>query len=345
MAETQNNTSHSNGSHSTDIYWDQHLHHEDEHSHNHHEHLQARNKSGFRLLLTLSLNFIIPMVQIAGGVIANSMALISDAIHNFSDFTAILISYIAYRMGQKSASFQNTFGYKRAEIMAALINGALLVGASGVIIYGSFKRLYHPESVIGYLVMLIAGIGVVGNGLSALLLHRDSKHNLNIRGAFLHMMGDLLTSIVVVVNGFVLMYKPWYWLDPLLSLLIVFFILKNCWTMIREATAVLMNATPRGLDLQKVRETLEGIPGVLDIHYLHAWNMSTAGIAFSCHVVVSEQPISRTEPIANKIRQELLDRFGIDHPTLQLETTQCGKGSTLCELSCIGESPTPVSVH
>jgi len=224
-----------------------------------HHHFHAKDTSGFRLLMTLALNFIIPMVQIAGGFIANSMALISDAIHNFSDFTAVLISYIAHKMGQKSASFQNTFGYQRAEIMAALLNGALLVGASGFIVYGAIGRLYHPESVVGYIVILIAGIGVIGNGLSALLLHRDSKHNLNIRGAFLHMLGDLLTSIVVVINGVVLIFKPWYWLDPLLSLLIVLFILKNCWSILKDATSVLMNATPKGLDLRKIREILEQI--------------------------------------------------------------------------------------
>jgi len=314
--------------------------HPHEHTHNNGT---VKDTSGIRLLMTLLLNFIIPMVQIVGGFVANSMALISDAIHNFSDFTAVLISYIAYKISQKRASFHLTFGYRRVEILAAMLNVALLIGASGFIVYSAIGRLYHPESVIGQLVIVVAGIGVIGNGLSAWLLHRDSKHNLNIRGAFLHMMGDLLTSMVVVANGIVLIFKPWYWLDPLLSLLIVLFILKNCWVILKEATTVLMNAAPKGLDLQRVRETLEQIPGVLDVHYLHAWSLSSTSIAFSCHVVVSEQPISRTEPIATEIRKQLLERFGIDHPTLQLETSQCGNGSTLCELSCVGDSVISVS--
>lgn len=307
------------------------------HKHDHaHGHVDVEDTSGSRLLMTLALNFIIPVVQVIGGFAANSMALISDAIHNFSDFTAVLISYVAYRMGQKSASFQNTFGYRRIEIIAALLNVAILVGASGFIVYGALRRIADPQVVKGGIVILIAGVGVLGNGFSAWLLHRDSKHNLNIRGAFLHMLGDLLTSVVVVINGLVLIFKPWYWLDPLLSLLIVLFILKNCWAILKEATAILMNATPKGLDLEEVRETLEQISGVLGVHYLHAWDVSSASIAFSCHVVVCEQPISQTEPIAQAIRTHLLERFNIDHPTLQLETAQCGDGSTLCGLSCEG---------
>ncbi len=310
---------------------------QDTHGHSHEEgRVTIKDTSGSRLLMTLALNFIIPAVQVVGGFVANSMALISDAIHNFSDFTAVLISYVAYRMGQKSASFQNTFGYRRIEIIAALINVAILVGASGFIVYGALRRLAEPEIVKGALVMLIAGVGVLGNGVSAWLLHRDSKHSLNIRGAFLHMLGDLLTSVVVVINGLVLIFKPWYWLDPLLSLMIVLFILKNCWSILKEATAVLMNATPKGLDLEEVREALEQIPGVLGVHYLHAWDVSSTSIAFSCHVVVCEQPISRTEPIAQAIRTHLLERYNIDHPTLQLETNECGDGSTLCGLSCEG---------
>jgi len=298
--------------------------------------VDVEDTSGSRLLVTLVLNFIIPVVQVIGGFVANSMALISDATHNFSDFAAVLISYIAFRIGQRRATFKNTFGYRRTEIMAALLNVVILVGASGFIVYGAILRLHNPETVIGSIVMIIAGVGVLGNGLSAILLHKDSKHSLNVHGAFLHMIGDLLTSVVVVINGLVLVFKPWYWLDPLLSILIVVFILRNCWSILKEATAVLMNATPRGMDLAEVRDALEQVPGVLGVHYLHAWNVSSASKAFSCHVVVEEQPISQTRPIAEGIQDLLLDRFDIDHPTLQIETTECGNGTILCEISCLG---------
>ncbi|MDP2646984.1 MAG: cation diffusion facilitator family transporter [Desulfobacterales bacterium] len=304
---------------------------------------EIKDTIGSRLLVTLALNLVIPLVQIIGGLVAHSMALISDAIHNFSDFTAILISYIAFRIGKKGASVRNTFGYRRAEIMAALLNVALLVGASIFIIYGAIHRLYAPQPVSGLIVAWIAGVGVVGNGLSAGLLLRDSKHSLNVRGAFLHMLGDFFTSVVVVINGIILIFKPWYWIDPLLSLLIVVFILKNCWGIFKEASNVLMNATPAGLNLDEIKDMLERLSGIIGVHYLHAWNLSSSGIAFSCHVVVAEQPVSHTEALNEIIRNKLFHHFGIDHPVLQFETSSCGNGSMLCEINCDGSVKSPIS--
>ncbi len=304
------------------------------HSHNGNENnFHQEDTTGARLLFTLAINLIIPTAQIIGGIYAQSMALISDAVHNYSDFTALLIAYFAFRIGKKGASRKNTFGYKRAEILGAAINVALLAAASGFILYEAFGRFLNPQPVIGRIVIYLAAVGIVGNGLSAWLLHRDSKHSLNVRGAFLHMVGDFLTSVLVLVNGVVLVFRPWYWLDPLLSFVIVAFILKNCWSILKEATGILMNATPKNLDLEKVKKSILKVPGVCGVHYLHAWNISSSSIAFSCHVEVADQLISSTEPLAKKIRHELLHRFGIDHPVLQFETDPCGHGTLLCELS------------
>jgi len=333
----KNTSEQSNGTspdHSHEIHTHKVNRHEtNTHSCSHH-HGDVKDTMGSRLLITLALNFIIPVVQIIGGFYAHSMALISDATHNFSDFTAILISYVAFRIGKKGASIPNTFGYRRAEIMAALINVVILTGASAFIIYGAVHRLHHPETVSGLIVVYVAGIGILGNGFSAWLLHRDSKHSLNVRSAFLHMIGDFLFSIAVLLNGLVLIYKPWYWLDPVLSLLIVLFILKNCWSILKESTAVLMNATPKNLNLQNIQNYLTDIPEVSSVHYLHAWNVSASSVAFSCHVVVPDQTLSRTEKLAKKIRYGLMHLFNIDHPILQFETAECGNGSLLCELSC-----------
>lgn len=290
--------------------------------------------TGPRLLLTLVLNLIIPVAQIIGGIYAHSIALVSDAVHNFSDFGAILIVYFAYLVGKKGVSASHTFGYKRAEILGATINVALLVAAAVFILYEAFERFRHPEPVIGQIVIYLAAVGILGNGLSAWLLHRGSKHSLNVRGAFLHMVGDMLTSVLVLVNGIILVFKPWYWLDPVLSFLIVIFILKNCWSILKEATGILMNATPKSLDLEEIKKALQTIPGVCGVHYLHAWNVSASSIAFSCHVEVDDQLLSQTKPLSERIRHELFHRFGIDHPILQFETAQCGNGSMLCELSC-----------
>lgn len=306
-----------------------------------HCHVDVRDTSGSRLLITLALNLLIPIVQVIGGLYAHSMALISDAAHNFSDFTAVLIAYVANRIGMRGATISNTFGYRRAEILAAVINVALLLGAGVFIIYMAALRLHHPQTVVGLWVAIIAAVGVVGNGLSAWLLHRDSKHNLNVRGAFLHMLGDLLTSVVVLVNGVVLMFKPWYWLDPVLSILIALFIFKNCWSILKEATRILMNATPSTIDIQRVREFLEKIPGIAGVHYLHAWNVSSSSIAFSCHVVVPDQRLSQVDQLSTSVSRQLRDRFGIDHPILQFETSACGNGSVLCELSCKSANTEP----
>jgi cobalt-zinc-cadmium efflux system protein len=296
--------------------------------------VNAGCSSAGKLLAALALNLVIPAVQVVFGVRAHSMALISDAAHNFSDFTALLIAYIASRIATRGASTRNTFGYRRAEILAAMINATLLTGIAGFIIYEAIGRLHRLESVTGPLVIMAAAIGVLGNGLSAWLLHRDSKHNLNMRGAFLHMLGDLLTSVVVLVNGTILTFKPWYWLDPILSIVIAFFIAWNCWTILKAAVSILMNATPNGLEIGKVKDFLERVPGVNGVHYLHAWNLCSSSVALSCHVVVPDQSLSRVEPLSQKIRHLLLHHFGIDHPVLQFETTPCGAGSVLCGMNC-----------
>jgi cobalt-zinc-cadmium efflux system protein len=302
----------------------------------HHHAPVVEGRTGTRLLLTLGLNLLIPVAQIIGGVAANSMALISDATHNFSDFAAVLIAYLAFRIGRRGPSVRNTFGYRRAEVMAALINVALLVGAATIIVIEAVERLKNPTAVAGGIVMGLAAVGIVGNGLSAWLLHQDAKHSLNVRGAFFHMLGDMLTSVAVLVNGAILFYRPWYWLDSVLSFVIVVFILKNCWAIATESGLILMNSTPRHLDLENVRRHLERLPEVCEVHYLHAWNVSSNSIAFSCHVVVPDQAVSRTKRLAAQIRHDLLEAFGIDHPVLQFECETCGEGELLCQLACGG---------
>jgi len=192
--------------------------------------------------------------------------------------------------------------------------------------------------VNGIPVMILAGIGIAGNGFSALLLHRDASHNLNMRGAFLHMVGDLLTSVAVLLNGILLMFYDWYWLDPLLSVLIVVFILKNSWSLLKASTALLMNATPSHVPLERVQKFLEALPGVTGVHYLHAWQISSSDTAFSCHVVVPDQMIGNTSELTREIKHELLHQFKINHPVLEFETETCGRGTLLCEMSCAGKT-------
>lgn len=303
----------------------------------HHHNHSSLDTTGRRLLLALVLNIVIPAVQIVGGVMANSMALISDASHNFSDSLSLFIAFLANRMSKKEATVSHTFGYHRAEILAAVANVGLLVAASGIILYEAGKRLFTPETVSGELVLILAFVGIIGNGFSAWLLHHDSKENLNVRGAFLHMLGDLLTSVVVACGGLILMFRPISWLDPVLSIAIALFILKNCWAIVKEAVLILMNATPASLDLHAVKEAIEGLPAVSNVHYIHAWHISTAQTALSCHVVlVEDQPVSSTEKLNASISALLSSRFDIRHPVIQFETSPCGSGDLLCGLPQCG---------
>ncbi len=281
-------------------------------------------------MVTLVLNLIIPVVQIIGGIVAGSVALISDAMHNFSDFTALLIAYVAHRIGKRRPSVKFTFGYKRAEVLSALINVTLLFGASIYILTEIIDRLRNPEPVSGLLVALIAGVGVLGNGYSAILLHRGSKENVNIRGAFLHMMADFMTSVVVLINGIILYFKPWYWLDPALSFFIVFFILKNCWTILKTVTGILMEGVPAGLDLLEIKGALEEVEGVLNVHHIHVWNVGSSITAFTCHASVEDRYVSQTVPMISEMEEILKTRFGIDHAVIQVGIECCEVGDILC---------------
>ncbi|MFO7840379.1 MAG: cation diffusion facilitator family transporter [Desulfosalsimonadaceae bacterium] len=304
----------------------------------HRAHSPAESGMGARLLLTLAINFIIPVAQVAGGILSNSIALISDAVHNFSDFAAVFISYMAYRIGRRGVSARHSFGLQRAEILSALFNVIILCCAVAYIIYTALQRFFQPEPVSGWIVIALAGVGLAGNGLSAWLLHRDAEHNLNVRGAFLHMLGDFLTSAAVLVSGAVLVLKPWYWIDPLLSVFIGAFILKNSWSVLRESVNILMNAVPRGLDLEDVQEFLENRPEIHSAHYLHAWQTGSRGIDFTCHLTVDDQMVSETEGLAADLRQRLWNGFGIDHPVFQFESSVCGNATLTCEIADCGHA-------
>ncbi len=280
------------------------------------------------------INLLIPVAQIAGGMVAGSMALISDAVHNLGDFTSLLIAYAAHMAGKKGPSLKHTFGMQRMEVLAAVVNVALLGGAAVYIAIEAISRLASPAPVELGIVAWMAMLGIVGNGLSALILHRDSMHNLNARGAFLHMVGDLMTSVAVLVGAVVMRFVDAPWIDPALSLAIVAYIAASGFSLLKDAVHVLMDGTPRGLDLNQLKAEIESIDEVQGIHYLHAWSVGGRSVAMTCHVVVPDQPISATENISVKIARLLMEKFDIDHPVLQFETRECGTGELLCGMTC-----------
>jgi cobalt-zinc-cadmium efflux system protein len=279
------------------------------------------------------MNLIIPVVQIYGGIVSGSMALISDALHNLSDFISLVINYAALIIGKRGPTFQQTFGYKRVEIFATLISVALLYGAGFYIAVESWHRFREPQPIAGQLVIWIALLGFVGNIISALMLHAGSKVNLNMKSAFLHMLTDAFTSLGVVVLGIVWIFKPWYWLDPLFSWIIVAMILYGGLGLLKDSFLVLMNATPPGIDLQAIQKTLEAIDGVKEIHDLHVWNPSTESIALAVHITVPDQLLNKVDQLAEMIREILLRKFKIDHPILQFESTTCNDAQLLCQIA------------
>jgi cation diffusion facilitator family transporter len=286
---------------------------------------------GSRLVLAMLINLLIPAAQIIGGLLAGSVALISDAVHNLGDFAALVVTYIAHLAGKRGPSLRHTFGLQRIEVLAAVVNVALLSGAALFIATEALKRLTNPQPIELDIVAWLALLGILGNGLAAWLLHRDSEHNLNARGAFLHLIGDMLTSVAVLAGALVMRIADLPWLDPVLSLAIVIYIVWNGVVLLREAVHVLMNGVPRWLDLETIKTAMENIAGVDNVHYLHAWSMGNKSVALTAHVVVPDQLISTAESLSLTINDVLKKNFGIDHPVLQFETTICGRGEMLCQ--------------
>ena len=290
------------------------------------------NTWGKRLIITMVMNLIIPIVQIIGGVLAGSMALISDALHNLGDFTATLISYIALRIGEKPATPRLTFGYKRIEVMAAVVNVALLTMACLYIAYEGWKRFTNPQPIQGGLVIIFALIGFVANMIAVLILHKGAKENLNLRSVFLHMLTDALTSVGVVVVGVIWLFAPLYWLDGVVSWIIVALILYGAWDILKNAFQILMDATPPGMDITTIQREILRIEGIEDVHHIHVWNMSSERIALAAHVIVPDQMLSSVDDLAATVREMLFSRFNIDHPILQFETRKDTDILTLCHM-------------
>lgn len=275
---------------------------------------------GRRLIATMAINLIIPAVQIWAGITAGSMALISDALHNLSDFTSILISYAALHVGSRGPDARLTFGYRRMEVMAAVFNVALLFGASLFITVEAWHRLIDPVPITGNIVTAAGLVALGANLFSSWLLMAGAKTDINLRSTFLHMATDALASLGVVVLGILWLFQPWYWLDPIVSWIIVALILPSGWGILRRAFLIFMNATPPDIDPDTVLHEIEAMPGVKEVHHMHIWHLASEGISLAAHVVVDDQPLSKVDELAARIRIMLADRFNIDHPIIQFET-------------------------
>lgn len=290
------------------------------HDHNHHNGL---NTTTGRLIITMLLNFVITVVQIVGGIISGSLALISDALHNFSDGIAVILSYIAIKLKQKDNSHRHTFGLKRAEILAAVINSAVLIIIYFFLFYEAVARFLEPHKIEAVTMTIVAFIGLVANIIGTLLLKRDAKNSINVRSSYIHLLGDSVSSVAVIFGGIAIAVWNVMWIDPLLTVLIGIYIIKESYDILGVAIHVLMEGAPADLSLSEIKIAVEKFPEVDDIHHIHVWTVGDNDIHLEAHVNVNDMKISESDKLRNKIEQLLESKFGIHHITLQFECNQC----------------------
>ena len=278
--------------------------------------------SKLRLFITMMLNFAITVAEVIGGVMSGSLSLISDALHNFSDGIAIIVAYIAIRLGERTRTENYTFGLKRAEIIAAIINAAVLVAICFFLIKESYERFMHPVPIKGALMVGVAGIGLIANIIGTLLLRKGSKDNLNIRSAYLHLFSDAVSSVAVILGGVFIYFLDVYWVDPVLTVLISLYVLKGSWDIIKEATTVIMMGSPKSVSLRDIQKDLESVPGVKNIHHVHIWMLNEKNIQFEAHVDIEDMMVSESDNLRKQIEERLGQR-NITHVTLQFECDSC----------------------
>ena len=269
------------------------------------------------------LNFVITAVQIVGGLVSGSLALISDALHNFSDALSIIISYIAIKLKGRDNSHRHTFGLKRAEILAAVVNASVLVVIYGFLFYEAFKRFYEPEKIEAGIMTIVAAIGLAANAAGTLLLKRDSKTSLNIRSSYMHLLSDSVSSVAVILGGIVIAVWNITWIDSLLTVLIGIYIMRECYMILGEAIHVLMEGAPPEISLEDIKTEVEKFSEVADIHHIHLWMVGDNDIHLEAHVNVNDMKISQSDTLRMKIEKMLESKFGIHHITLQFECNQC----------------------
>ena len=287
-------------------------------------HSHAGTISSKQLWVATALTFVFCLGEAAAGYYANSLALLADAGHNFADALALALSAFAIWMATKPADSKRTFGYHRVGILAALVNAIGLVVMAGVIFWEALQRLNAPEQVDSGPMIWMALLAIVLNSGIAWWLSKSAKDDLNIRGAYLHMLGDAAASFGVVIAGIIIAFTGAFIADPIVSILFAALVLWSSWSILTESIHVLLEATPAGLDLARVEQAIRGVTGVLDTHDLHVWTVSSGLIVGSCHIVVADQSVSHGQQILQNVAHMLEHDFKIGHSTIQIEAKDCG---------------------
>jgi len=306
------------------------------HSHSHtHSHGPATG-SVLRWSLVATCAFV--LVELFAGVRAHSLALISDAGHNFTDALALLLAWFGFYLQSKPADETKTYGYHRASVLSAFLNALTLVGLSAWIFYASALRLRHPVAVQENVMMAVAALGLVMNGSIMLALRGASRGDLNIRGAFVHMLGDALGSIAIIAGAITIHYTGWVEVDPVLSMLIGGLIVWTAWDIIQESLNILLEGLPKGIQLDHVAAATRAIQGVLGVHDLHIWCLGSNTRALSCHVLIDDVPPSSSDSILRELNGMLAERFHIHHTTVQFEHVSCAISESGCAIPVESEA-------
>lgn len=275
---------------------------------------------GNNLVISIVLNVVITAAQIVGGILSGSLALLSDALHNFSDVLSLLITYIAQRLSKKKATYTQTFGLKRAEIIAAFINALTLLLVAIYLIYQATLRFQNPIEIQPKIVILLAILGIVVNGFSVLLLKKDANHNLNMKSAYLHLFTDMLASVAVLLSGIAMYYFQIYWIDSLLTILIALYLIYVGYDLLKESTKILMLFTPKDIQIQEIVKEVGLIKGVGLLHHIHVWYLNETELHLEAHLDCTENmTLLEFDNLLQKIEIVLLQKFKINHTTIQPE--------------------------
>ncbi len=292
------------------------------HHHSHtHKHLDLK---GRKLLITIGLNIAITIAQLIGGLLSGSLSLLSDALHNFSDVISLVISYIANLFSKKNASFMRTFGYKRAEIIAAFINSATLIIVAFYLIIEAFKRFYNPQEIESGLVIWLAFLAILVNGFSVLLLKSEAKENMNMKSAYLHLFTDMASSVAVLAGGLLMKYYQWFWVDSVLTILIAIYLLFMGYDLLKSSFKVLMLFTPEDINLEKINKALLINTEIKNVHHIHIWQLNEEEIHMEAHIDFYKNiSLTQFEETLSKIETILYEDFGINHVNIQPEFQKC----------------------
>ena len=285
------------------------------HDHNHHHSVAGKN-----LLFSIVLNLVITIAQVIGGLISGSLALLSDALHNFSDVLSLVFSYVAHKLSKKKASLNQTFGYKRAELIAAFVNAMTLIIVALFLVYGAVERFFNPQEIKSELVIWLSILGIVANGLSALLLKNDADKNLNMKSAYLHLFTDMLASVAVLIGGLLMKYFQWFWVDSVLTLIIAIYLIIVGFDLLKKSTQMLMLFTPVHIDIEEIVQEVHKISGGGKLHHIHVWHLNDDELHLEAHLDCSEDiKMSEFNEILHQMEQILLDKFNINHINIQPE--------------------------